>query len=107
MAKLKPPLTASTRPVWGSIATRPPETSGTWQRVKAAGSLGLTISPLLDDPAGSDVTITTSPGLTTSAVFRGAGPKLPFGRHGRAHRISENGMRPVAPSAKPIAAPSG
>src|SRR5215472_46752 len=91
ISKLKPPVIASTRPVCGSIATRAPETSGTWHSVKAADALALAASPFGAD-TGIGWTITTSPGLTTSAARRGYGPKLPEPCHGRAQRISENGI---------------
>src|SRR6516225_7936190 len=88
------------------MTTSAPEISGTWQRLKIAVALLAAFASALGDDGLIGSTITTSPGLTTSAALRGYDPKLPSACRGRAQRIAENGMRPAAPSAKPTIAPS-
>src|SRR6185436_14716184 len=89
VANENPPTTACTRPVWGSMATRPPPTSGTCTSVHTpvgcAGFLG--------------ATQTTSPTDSTSVTALGE-PLLVL-----AHFISSKGISTASRSATKL--PSG
>ena len=71
MANEKPPTTASTRPVWGSMAMRPPPTSGICISDQAPARLALILGRDVDHVAGSQ---DVGDGLGLGALAEHLGP---------------------------------